>query len=359
MDIPALEKLAAALAFLGRDPTQRSRIVALCLAIERDASYTPGQSIREDITGPIVDALYDKDTIVERTLRDGTRFRLYYRTKIARDFVMASHPHPDHVWEPQTTKLLLHLADKARHAVIGGAYFGDQVVLMAKRMAPHGGTCHAFEPNGDQLKMLRENAALNELRNILSWRLGLWRDSGSRLVLVGDDSFAHAERVEHEAPNAFATISIDEYLAGQGILSLDLIMLDIEGGEMPALEGARKQLAKRADEAPNVVFEVHRSYVDWSKGLENTEIVRYMSDFGYTVFAIRDFNSNVDMGSSPIELVPPDRVYLEGPPHGFNMLAVKDLKIVENGPFVICRDVSPKLLWHKDPNLHHPLSLPA
>lgn len=352
----ALEKLGSAFAFLGRDPTQRHRIIDLCLAIEQEMPYPQGQSIREDITGPIVNALHDKDTIIDRTLRDGTRFRLYYRTKIARDLVMASDPHPDHVWEPQTTKLLLYLVDKARHALIGGAYFGDQVVLMAKRMAKHGGTCHAFEPNSDQLKMLRENAQINDLKNILSWPLGLWRDSHTHLSLVGDDSFAHAEQVAHGGSDAFSTIAIDDYLERQGIATLDLIMLDIEGGEMPALEGARKQLEKPSGQAPNVVFEVHRSYVDWSRGLEKTGIIRFMADLGYTMFAVRDFNSNVDMGNRPIELVPPDRVYLEGPPHGFNMLAVKDMKTIETGPFVICRDVSPKLLWHKDPSLHHPLN---
>lgn len=355
-NIAALERLGAALTTIGKDPAQRSKVIDLCLDIERTMPYPQNQSIREDVTGPIVDAMHDKDTIIDTTLRDGTRFRLYYRTKIARDLVMASDPYPDHVWEPQTTKLLLHLVDKARHALIGGAYFGDQVVLMAKRMHANGGACHAFEPNPDQLKMLRENAALNGLDNIRSWPLGLWRDSTTHMSLVGDDSFAHAEQVVTEAAGegTFATTSIDEYVARQGIEKLDLIMLDIEGGELPALEGARKQLEKPMGQAPNVVFEVHRSYVDWSKGLANTEIMRYMSNHGYQMFAVRDFNSNVAMGNRPIELVPPDRVYLEGPPHGFNMLAVKDIRVVENGPFVICPDVSPKLLWHKDPSLHHP-----
>jgi hypothetical protein len=50
-----------------------------------------------------------------------------------------------------------------------------------------------------------------------------------------------------------------------------------------------------------------------------------------------------------------DRVYLEGPPHGFNMLATKDRDLVGRLGLRIVENVSPKLLLDKDPALHHPL----
>ena len=55
-----------------------------------------------------------------------------------------------------------------------------------------------------------------------------------------------------------------------------------------------------------------------------------------------------------MELIPADAVHLEGPPHGFNMVAVKDASVFDNAGYTILRDVSPKLLRHKDPALHHP-----
>ena len=76
---------------------------------------------------------------------------------------------------------------------------------------------------------------------------------------------------------------------------------------------------------------------------------------GYTMFAVRDFQSNYDLQGRPIELVPAATAYLQGPPHGFNVLAVKDPSIVQNELFVLRPDVSPKLLFHRDPALHHPL----
>ncbi|WP_208403338.1 hypothetical protein [Paenibacillus sp. BK720] len=41
------------------------------------------------------------------------------------------------------------------------------------------------------------------------------------------------------------------------------------------------------------------------------------------------------------------RVYLEGPPHGLNMIAVKHLSILDDPRIKLCHDVSPKPLTHK------------
>jgi hypothetical protein len=131
-------------------------------------------------------------------------------------------------------------------------------------------------------------------------------------------------------------------------------MLDIEGGELRVLQGATKQLSRPAGQAPNLVFEVHRHYVDWSEGLGNTEIVRLVRSFGYTVFSLRDFQENRRMTGKVIELIPPESTYLDGPPHGFNMVAVKDPARLQTPDFKVCEGVSPKLLVHKSPALHHP-----
>lgn len=350
------EKLARALAAIGHDETLRSKFLELCRDAE-EALARADFSVRDEITGPVIDALHEDAGIIRKTLNTGMVFDFHYRSKIAREIVMSPETNPDHVWEPQTTKLLVHLAAGVPNVVIGGAYSGDQAILVAKKLAEGGGVCHAFEPNRDQLKMLQRNAQNNDLDNVEMNRLGLWQDDETTLKLVGDDSFAHPEVVDADATDddAFATTSINSYGKSKSLDRIGLIMLDIEGAELQALKGASDYLAHPAETAPTVVFEVHRDYVDWTNGLENTEIVQLMSSFGYQCYALRDFNANVPMGDAPIELVPPERTYLEGPPHGFNMLAVKNPALLENNLFHICYDVSPKLLWHKDPGLHHPV----
>src|SRR6185369_8073716 len=194
----------------------------------------------------------------------------------------------------------------------------------------------------------------NGLTNILPRPEGLWHDSTTNLKLVGYDSFANAE-VAEAGDDSFKTVTIADYLAAQGVSQLDLIVLDIEGAELGALQGAETFLAQPKGEAPDILFEVHRHYVDWSNGLADTEIGRLLTGHGYTLFALRDFNSNYDLSGRPVELIPADAVYLEGPPHGFNMVAVKDASVFDNPGYRILRDVSPKLLRHKDPALHHPV----
>jgi len=337
---------------IGRNADLRARWVRELQHVERTLA-APGLAVRDEITAPIIDALFSDVGILRKTLVNGVTFDFHYRSKIAREFVMSDPEVPDHVWEPQTTKLLLRLARTASEVLVGGAYFGDHAVLIADELRGRG-RVHAFEPNPDQNAMLKHNAEINGLTNVLAWRLGLWSESSRHLRLVGDDALAHPE-VDAQSADSFETISVDDYLSQRGIERLDLVMLDIEGAELGVLRGAVRQLELPAGRAPNIVFELHRHYVDWSNGLGNTEVVRFLAERGYHVFALRDYNANVDMRGQPIELVELDDIYLEGPPHGFNMVAVKEPGVLRHADIRFCRGVSPKLLGHRDPLLHRPL----
>jgi FkbM family methyltransferase len=343
-------RLRRALHALGRHPELRKQLMDWLVSVEPQlGSSAP---VRDDITGPVIDALHDDEDRYEKVLADGTRFEFLYRTKIARDFLLSRPAHPYHVWEPQTTRLLKLLAAAGQGDVlIGGAYFGDHAILLGRQIQPEGRLVHCFEPNDDQRAMLERNAAINELGNLAIQRFGLWSKGSITLRLTGFDSFANAVPAG-EGESGFETVSIDDYLVSVG-RSLSVIMLDIEGAELEALKGAHRTLDK---DRPAVVFEVHREYVDWSVGLLTTPICRVLAERGYTLYAVRDFNTNQDMGEQPIELVPASSVYLEGPPHGFNMLAVPPSLTLDGSIFHFVDGVSPKLLRHKDPALHHPLA---
>jgi FkbM family methyltransferase len=350
----AHDKALIALDRIAHDDAWRAALIRQLIAFE-GAIDAPGVDVREEITGPIVDALFDDDQVIRKTLSNGVAFEFLYRSKIARDFVMSTPEAPDHAWEPQTSRILVNLAKRAKQVVIGGAYFGDHAVLIAREIASRGGVVHAFEPNNEQRAMLTRNAELNGLTNIVPRPEGLWSDSSTNLKLVGYDSFASAEVAEAGAEDGFKTVTIADYLKANGVAQLDLIVIDIEGAELGALKGAGPFLAMPAGQAPDILFEVHRHYVDWSNGLLETEIARLLAGHGYHLFALRDFNSNYDLAGKPIELIPADAIHLEGPPHGFNMVATKDPATFQGEMFRIVKDVSPKLLRHKDPALHHPV----
>src|SRR5437588_750783 len=197
------------------------------------------------------------------------------------------------------------------HMAVRNAMTEEPLSRLGEDAATRGrGTCHAFEADPVQAAMIERNVSLNHLDNVRVNTLGLWSQP-TKLRLIGHDALAGAA----EAESGIDATTIDVY-ANDRDLRIGLIMLDLEGGELHALRGARQQLARNS---PYIVFEVHRSYVDWSGGLQNTEIVRFLAAFGYTVFAIRDFQSNYDLAGRPVELVPIETAYLDGPPHGFNL----------------------------------------
>jgi len=342
------KRLQQAMQTLGRNPVLRARMIALLR--EAETALQSAGAVRDEITGPIIDALHLETDEYEKVLADGSRFQFLYRTKIARDFLLAEAEHSTHVWEPQTTKLLMELCrDLAGDALVGGAYFGDQAVLVARAVAARGLCVHCFEPNAQQALMLRRNLELNGLHNAVVQETGLWSRSGERMRLDGFDSFANM--VVGSMREGFDTVAIDDY-AHHHDVRLGLIQLDIEGAELAALQGAQLVLA---EQGPHVVFELHRSYVDWSQGLRATPVCQLLLELGYSIFAVRDINSHREMPGQPVELVPLDTVYLEGPPHGFNMLAVRDPSRIAGPAWRVVEGVSPKLLPHKDPQLHHPV----
>jgi FkbM family methyltransferase len=348
-----VSRLEDALAAVGADAVLRERMVKLCHEVEARLARLDFD-VREQVTGPIVDALHRDVGPLQKRLRSGLVFHFRYGGKIARDFVMSADEAPDHVWEPQTTKLLLHLAERARTVVVAGAYAGDQALLVAQRLQSAGGTCHCFEPDQRQLEILQENARANRLeRHMVVNGVGLWDSENAALRLVGEGELGRPEEGEG---GTIPTTTVDAYGARHGLDSIDVLMLDVEGGEHAILRGAARYLSQPAGTAPTVVFEIHRAYVDWSEGLDNTDIGRLLRAHGYRLYAIRDYQSNVPMAGQPVELVDTAGAYLEGPPHGFNMLAVKDASVVQGPLFRVCSGVSPKLLRHRDPRLHHPLT---
>jgi FkbM family methyltransferase len=349
---PDNDRLAKALAAIGADEELREEFLRVLRQAE-DRLARRDFNVREEVSGPVTDALHAGVDSVTVQLSNGLVFECPYRSRIARDVALRRVRQPDHIFEPQTTKLLLHLARNARNVLIGGAYAGDHTIMVAREIAPHGGVVHAFEPNPELFAMLLENLNRNGIRNVCANALALWSRSDESLALSGTDAWGRVERTD--SGDALRSITIDDYGQRAGVASFDVIMLDIEGAEFEALRGASGYLRQAAPSAPNLVYEINRGYVDWTPGLLNTEFVRFLTDLGYTSFGLRDYQDNVALPDVPIELVPLDDVYLEGPPHGFNLLGVKDVALTRDPAFRIVPGVSPKYLQHRDPRFHAPL----
>ncbi len=304
----------------------------------------PQTNVRDIVSGPLADELFLGEKF-SKQLDNGIRINFVYNSKIAREFLLSQPAVPNHVWEPQTTKLLLHFSKGAKNVIIAGAYFGDQAIPVAWNIK-ESGVCHTFEPNKNNSDLIIENAQLNGLTNVLINNLALWNKSNEQLVFEGEDALASTVTAGENNSNILHSITIDDYVAQHKVDPVNLLMIDVEGSEIKVLEGAKEMLRKYK---PVVVFETHSLYNDWSKGLQNSDSVKLMTSLGYEVFAIREFHQNIDTGSMPVELLPLDRTYCEIPPHhGFNLLAVPSKELIENDLFRMVYDLSPKLILPKN-----------
>jgi FkbM family methyltransferase len=326
-----------------KDPVIRQVFIQSLVDFETKAGH-PQTNVRDTVSGPLADELFMGEKF-SKELDNGIKINFVYNSKIAREFLLSQPVKPGHVWEPQTTKLLLHFSGHAENVIIAGAYFGDQAIPVAYNIR-ESGICHTFEPNKNNSDLIIENVKLNGLTNVLINNLALWNKSGEKLVFEGEDALASTITAAEATENVLHTITIDDYVTQNKVGQVNLLMIDVEGSEIKVLEGAREMLQK---DKPVVVFETHSLYNDWSHGLENSDSVKLMTDLGYTVFAVREFHQNIDTGNMPVELLPLNRTYCEIPPHhGFNLLAVPSPGLVENGLFKIVYDLSPKLILPKN-----------
>ncbi len=341
--------------FLKANPEKRQAFIDHLVKIEPALQQGTDRNIREQVTGPIVDAMFEAGEPLSKTIAAGLKYEFRYSSKIARDFLMASKAKPDHVWEPQTTKALLSLAAGRSNVLIGGAYFGDQALLVAKALGASG-HCYCFELSSANMAMLQNNVTLNSIGNISIHQLALWSEDGRDIHLSGLDSHASPQEAgANSTGTIFKSKTIDRFCQEQGVASLDIIMLDIEGGETAALQGAKGILSQPQATAPVVICEIHSSYVDWSHGLRSTDLAQELLQHGYEVFALRDYQGNEPMAGKPVELVEIDTAVIAGPPHGFNLLATKSRDRLDPAVFRLCNHVSPKLLHHRDPAIFAPL----
>jgi FkbM family methyltransferase len=329
------------------------------LRIHQDKARDP-QDFAEHVRWPIVKALVALAGGHRVKLKSNLVFEVLAESNIEKSFLLSAEEAPDHVWEPQTTRLLLHLARGPGDIVIGGAYIGDQAVLLGHtiKQARRSCTVHAFEPFKTSYRQLCRNVGLNNLKNVRPVNLALW-DKPSMPILLKEEGPEAPLATPLQQPawgdGCARSTTIDTYARRRKIRKLSTIMLDLEGGEEKALHGAESFLDLPADDAPVLVFEVHRSYVNWSRGLEETSIVKFLRAKGYQCFAIRDYHANKPMSGTFVEIIPAPKTYLKGPPHGFNMLAFKSHRPLKGFPLAVVNDVSPKYLDNRNPKLHAPV----
>ena len=167
-----------------------------------------------------------------------------------------------------------------------GANIGEFAIFGAKRVGPRGRVL-AFEPGDRMLEVLTRNIAANGLAQVEIHPVGLGdRETVLPLYAPGpDESDPHLFSTYRDAHGAAAarpvqTIRIrrlDDVLAERPVDRLDVMKIDVEGGELPALVGAVTTLERHR---PQLMVEFNRE-TSTAAGYSVDDLARFLVDRGY------------------------------------------------------------------------------
>lgn len=146
-------------------------------------------------------------------------------------------------YEPETVNFLgLYLKPGMTFLDIG-ANIGLHTLIGSSAVGSRG-EVHAFEPDPFLCDVVKRNLSLNNRENTIINNVAVARQDGTKpLFLSSAESFGTTSFLPAENYSGLklsvVTTSIDAYVRSRHLRQVDLIKLDIEGGELEALEGAR------------------------------------------------------------------------------------------------------------------------
>jgi FkbM family methyltransferase len=116
-----------------------------------------------------------------------------------------------------------------------GAGVGDEALAFSHAVGPTGRVI-AIEAHPDTYRRLASVVAANKLRNVTTLQLAVSDSDGSAFLTDRQNHLAN--KMERGGAIRVKTRSLDSLLHEEGIASVDLVKVNIEGAEIAALQGA-------------------------------------------------------------------------------------------------------------------------
>ena len=167
-----------------------------------------------------------------------------------------------------------------------GANIG-QYSLVASRGVGPSGQVHSFEPDPETFRWLTRNVRRNRLENIYLNQVALFDEAGKRALYLatpqdtGSKSFAVPWTFSGETCEVACT-TLDEYLGERRVERVDVVKVDVEGSELPALVGGAGALFERSHKPILVVeFEERRQQ---AFGKSCAALAEFLTGQGYALF---------------------------------------------------------------------------
>ncbi len=217
----------------------------------------------------------------------------------------------DGCYEPETVAVFQRLLSPGAVVVDAGAHIGQYTLLASLGVAEQGHV-HAFEPDPVTFELLDRNVRQNHCANVTANRAALSRETCLDTLYYADvfNTGGSSLRPAPTTAGPHVTVavrSLDAYAAARRLARLDVLKADVEGAELPLLDGARTTIARFT---PTLILEF--SVKTALFGYSRNDLRQTLAHAGYALFRVGRMPLRSDAGGDD--------------PDFFNMLAVHHSK---------------------------------
>lgn len=163
-----------------------------------------------------------------------------------------------------------------------GANLGIYTLMAAKRVGARG-VVHAFEPTPRIVKKLQDNIRLNHFSNVIVNQVAVSNTRGTAQFFIHDEDDRSSLAPISGTAISVPLITLDDYVAQQGISHLDLMKLDVEGAEVQVLNGSKRLLS--GPRAPTILLEINPTAL-MQMGSSDVALESLLHDCGYELTTV-------------------------------------------------------------------------
>lgn len=198
-------------------------------------------------------------------------------------------------YEPVNAQAFIDSIKPGATIVDIGANIGT-FTLLAARAAGDKGQVHAFEPDPENLALLKQNIADNHFSQVSVVPKAVGDQPGSIYLEVEDKDKGGGQITHNQTGLAVEMITLDAYAAAHQIKQIDVVKIDIEGAELLALKGAKQILSKSKG---TVLFMEINPQASAAFGHGAEELIELLESYGFAPQVLIDEHTKAKLVYEP------------------------------------------------------------